>query len=128
MNGHPVVGPPAAVSLSPPPAPPPAPPSTLQSTATERGAEPSAGGDGDRRRYVIHVPVTVRDLDGAKALARALALSVGHISQIDARRTTVSAEDAPEVRHRVFCNRLLVRARGRCRREYGHAGPCEVRR
>ncbi|MFY1671149.1 hypothetical protein ACN27G_14425 [Plantactinospora sp. WMMB334] len=81
------------------------------------------GRDAPAPRYVIHLPATSADLAGAVDLAYALVRSLGFLSEIDGGQTTVSLEDAPQVRHRVCCDRLLPGA-GRCRLRAGHAEPC----
>ncbi|GIG87118.1 hypothetical protein Pen02_20540 [Plantactinospora endophytica] len=89
-----------------------------------RSAGPaSPGREGAVPRYVIQLPATSADLAGAVDLAYALARSVGFLPQIDAGQTTVCAEDAPHVRHRVCCDRLLSEAR-RCGLRTEHDGPC----
>ncbi|GAA3740637.1 hypothetical protein GCM10022225_24850 [Plantactinospora mayteni] len=74
-------------------------------------------------RYLIHLPATSADLAGAVDLAYALARSLGFLPEIDAGETTVCAEDAPHVRHRVCCD-LLVPGGQRCGLRTDHDGDC----
>ena len=78
-------------------------------------------------RYVIHLPVTAPDLPGALRLARVLARWARILPQTDPGESTVSAEDAQGVRHRVFCDRPLAGTDRRCLLRDGHDGPCTRR-
>lgn len=55
-------------------------------------------------RWVAHLPFTAADLPAAQQFAGTLARSLSFLSEVDAGETTVSAEDAQGVRHRVFCD------------------------
>jgi hypothetical protein len=98
-------------------------------------------------RYVIHLPVTVADLDAAVRLARVVARTMSFLPQVDAQATTVAAEVEhaaaesaeaagavtgveavadPDVRHRVFCDRRLPSGRP-CLLRPGHDGACSRR-
>jgi hypothetical protein len=77
-------------------------------------------------RYVIHLPVVAADLTAAQRLARVVARWTGMLPHADPGETTVSAEDDQNVRHRVFCDRLLPGGR-RCLLRADHDGPCARR-
>jgi hypothetical protein len=77
-------------------------------------------------RFVIHLPVVANDLLSAQRLARVVAHWTHVLPQTDPGGTTVSAEDDQNVRHRVFCDRLLAGDR-RCLLRAGHDGPCTRR-
>lgn len=79
-----------------------------------------------RERFVIHLPVVTRDLLSAVRLARVVARWASVLAQTDPGETTVSAEDAQHLRHRVFCDTLLPEGR-RCLLRAGHDGPCTRR-
>ncbi|ASW53827.1 hypothetical protein [Plantactinospora sp. KBS50] len=74
-------------------------------------------------RWVAHVPFTAADLPAARHFAGTLARSLGFLAEVDPGETTVSAEDAQGVRHRVFCDRRLAGGH-RCARRVDHPGPC----
>ncbi|MFY1686794.1 hypothetical protein [Plantactinospora sp. WMMB782] len=74
-------------------------------------------------RHVIHLPVVVPDIEAAADVAARLADSLAFLGLVDAGEITVSAEDAQDVRHRVFCDRLLP-AGDRCGAREGHFGAC----
>lgn len=76
-----------------------------------------------RDRFVVHLPVLATDLDGAKRFARVITRALSFLADVDRAETTVSAEDAQGVHHRVFCDRLLD-GRRRCARLAGHDGAC----
>ncbi|MER5335183.1 hypothetical protein [Micromonospora sp. NPDC002717] len=76
-----------------------------------------------RERFVVHLPVLATDLSAAKRFARAITRALGFLPDVDRGETTVSAEDAQFVRHRVFCDSLLDGGR-RCGRAADHDGPC----
>jgi hypothetical protein len=80
----------------------------------------------DPGRFVIHLPVVTRDLSSAVRLARVVARWASVLPQTDPGETTVSAEDAQHLRHRVFCDTLLPGGR-RCGLRDDHDGPCSVR-
>ncbi|MEU8180940.1 hypothetical protein AB0B85_33270 [Micromonospora sp. NPDC049044] len=61
----------------------------------------------------MHLPVVVDDLAGALDLARTLARVLASMPQVDVGGTTVSAEDTQDVRHWVFCDRLMAVAYAR---------------
>lgn len=88
-----------------------------------RAVEAVAGGDSEAPRYVIHLPVVAADLATALDLAASLARSLTFLPQIEVGDTTVSEEGRPDVRRRVFCDRLLPDRR-RCAKRAGHDGPC----
>ncbi|MGC4805265.1 hypothetical protein [Micromonospora sp. DT233] len=77
-------------------------------------------------RFVAHLAFTAADLGAARRFAGALARSVTFLPEIDAGETTVSAEDAQGVRHRVFCDLPLPDHR-RCARRADHDGACTAR-
>ncbi|MGK5673872.1 hypothetical protein ACSNOB_13650 [Micromonospora sp. URMC 106] len=79
-----------------------------------------------RERFVIHLPVVTRDLLSAVRLARVVARWASVLAQTDPGETTVSAEDAQHLRHRVFCDTLLPDGR-RCLLRADHDGPCTRR-
>lgn len=78
------------------------------------------------QRWVIHLPVTATDLAAAQRPARVVARWIRILPQTDPGETTVSAEDAQGVRHRVFCDLLMPGGR-RCVLRAGHDGPCTRR-
>ncbi|MBM0203701.1 hypothetical protein JNW90_11700 [Micromonospora sp. STR1s_5] len=78
-------------------------------------------------RWVAHLPFTAADLPAAQQFAGTLARSLSFLSEVDAGETTVSAEDAQGVRHRVFCDLPLDGGR-RCVRRVEHDGDCAARR
>lgn len=75
-----------------------------------------------RERFVIHLPVVTTDLLSAVRLARVVARWASVLAQTDPGETTVSAEDAQHLRHRVFCDTLLPDGR-RCLLRADHDGP-----
>lgn len=75
---------------------------------------------------MAHLPFTAADLPAAQHFAGTLARSLSFLPEVDAGETTVSAEDAQGVRHRVFCDRLLDGGR-RCVRRVEHDGDCATR-
>lgn len=77
------------------------------------------------RRWVIHLPVVAPDLPRASLLARTAARALAYL-RIDAGETTVSTEDHQQVRHRVFCHRLLDNGR-HCVLRHGHSTDCTPR-
>ncbi|MFB9236293.1 hypothetical protein ACFFWC_12155 [Plantactinospora siamensis] len=77
-------------------------------------------------RYVIHLPVVVRDVEAARRLARVVARWTAILPQTDPGETTVSAEDDQGVRHRVFCDARLPGGR-RCVLPADHDGNCARR-
>jgi hypothetical protein len=79
----------------------------------------------DLPRFVIHLPVAVRDLDAAKQYARQLCASLAHLPEIDAEQVTVSYEDSQHEHHRVFCG-LPMQGGVPCFCEHGHPGACGV--
>ncbi|GAB3803466.1 hypothetical protein GCM10027605_25410 [Micromonospora zhanjiangensis] len=93
------------------------------SGAPTPGRGPFARRDGEVPRFVVHLPVVVTDLAGAKHLARRLAVALLALPEVDGGETTVSEEDNQGVRHRVFCDRLLADGR-RCGRQNEHDGGC----
>ncbi|BCL14117.1 hypothetical protein [Micromonospora sagamiensis] len=81
----------------------------------------------ERERFVVHLPVVATDLAAALRFARSITRAVSFLADVDRAETTVSAEDAQGVRHRVFCDRLFARGR-RCPGLAGHDGDCGVDR
>ncbi|MFI7660897.1 hypothetical protein ACIBTW_18650 [Micromonospora parva] len=77
-------------------------------------------------RWVAHLPFTAADLPAAQHFAGTLARSLSFLSEVDPGETTVSAEDAQGVRHRVFCDLPLDGGR-RCVRRVEHDGDCAAR-
>ncbi|WP_030271674.1 hypothetical protein [Micromonospora globosa] len=77
-------------------------------------------------RWVIHLPVVVNDLLSAQRLARVVAYWTHVLPQTEPGGTTVSAEDDQNVRHWVFCDRLLPGGQ-RCLLRPGHDGECSRR-
>ncbi|MFI1194247.1 hypothetical protein ACH4T9_13440 [Micromonospora sp. NPDC020750] len=77
-------------------------------------------------RFVIHLPVVANDLLSAQRLARVVAHWTHVLPQTEAGGTTVSAEDDQNVRHRVFCDRILSGGR-RCLLRPDHDGGCSRR-
>jgi hypothetical protein len=77
-------------------------------------------------RYVIHLPVTAPDLTRARILARTAVRSLAFLTQLDPGETTVSEEDAQDVRHRVYCDRPLDGGR-RCVLRAEHETACTAR-
>ena len=78
---------------------------------------------GDRERFVVHLPVLAADLPAALRFARAITRALSFLADVDRAETTVSEEDAQFVRHRVYCDSLLG-GRRRCPRPAAHDGPC----
>ncbi|MGW0505676.1 hypothetical protein [Micromonospora sp. NPDC003241] len=78
------------------------------------------------RRYVIHLPVVAADLPTAQRLARVIGRWTLIMPWADPAETTVSAEDAQGVRHRVFCDLPLLGGR-RCLLHADHDGRCAHR-
>ena len=87
--------------------------------------EAFTGDDDEPPRYIVYLPVVAPDLTAALDLAASLARSLTFLPQIEVGDTTVSAEGRPDVRRRVFCDRLLP-GRRRCARRAGHDGPCSA--
>lgn len=79
--------------------------------------------DDETPGFVVHLPVRVRDVETAKRLAHRLSSSLAHVPEVDGGEVTVSAEDAQNWRHRVFCD-LRLADRTRCALLYRHSGPC----
>jgi hypothetical protein len=77
-------------------------------------------------RFVIHLPVVASDLTRARALARTAVRSSAFLTAVDPGETTVSEEDTQDVRHRVFCDRLLDGGR-RCVLRADHETACAAR-
>ncbi|TDC39644.1 hypothetical protein E1211_03565 [Micromonospora sp. 15K316] len=77
-------------------------------------------------RWVIHLPAVADDLNSARRLARVVAHWAHALTQLDPGGTSVSAEDDQNVRHRVFCDRLLPGGR-RCLLWPDHDGECSRR-
>lgn len=83
---------------------------------------------GDRERFVVHLPVSARDLTGAIRLARVMGRSMRLVPFVETGQITVSYEDDQDVHHRVFCDRRLPGISGRrCRLPAEHGGPCARR-
>ncbi|MGX7669397.1 hypothetical protein [Plantactinospora sp. DSM 117369] len=76
-------------------------------------------------RYVIHLPIVTTDLLRACVLARTVARALTFLC-VDVPETTVSEERNQDVRHRVFCTRLLPNGR-RCGLRIDHEIPCTPR-
>jgi hypothetical protein len=74
-------------------------------------------------RFVVHLPVRVRDVAAAKRIARTITRALSFFRNIEVAGTTVSAEDTQCVRHWVFCDQPLDGG-GRCARSAEHDGPC----
>lgn len=78
-------------------------------------------------RWVIHLPISAPDLLRARIFARTAARVLARLSaHVEAGGVTVSAEDDQNVRHWVFCDRLLP-ASGRCALPADHTAPCTRR-
>jgi hypothetical protein len=77
-------------------------------------------------RYVIHLPVTARNLARARILARTAVRHLAFLPALDPGETTVSAEDNQSTHHRVYCDRLLDNGR-RCVLRAEHETPCTPR-
>lgn len=78
-------------------------------------------------RWVAHLPFTATDLPAARHFAGTLARSLSFLSEVDTGETTVSAEDAQGVHHRIFCDLPFDGGR-RCVRRVEHGGNCAARR
>ncbi|MER7455725.1 hypothetical protein [Micromonospora sp. NPDC126480] len=75
-------------------------------------------------RWVIHLPVTAPDLVRARIFARTAARVLARLSaRVEPGGVTVSAEDQQDVRHWVFCDRLLPGG-ARCALPVDHTAPC----
>ncbi|MBQ1029235.1 hypothetical protein KBX26_04340 [Micromonospora sp. C97] len=79
--------------------------------------------EGERGRFVVHLPVFAVNLAGALRLARVITRALSFLADVDRAETTVSEEDAQFVRHRVYCDNLLDGGR-RCPRPADHDDPC----
>ncbi|MBQ1026978.1 hypothetical protein [Micromonospora sp. C95] len=77
-------------------------------------------------RFVVHLPVRVRDVAAAKRFARTVTPALSSFGNIETAGTTVSAEDKQGVRHWVCCDQPLDGGR-RCARDADHDGPCRPR-
>ncbi|WP_229402526.1 hypothetical protein [Micromonospora okii] len=77
-------------------------------------------------RWVIHLSVVANDLLSAQRLARVVAHWTRVLPQTEPGSTTVSAEDDQNVRHWVFCDRIMP-GRGRCQLRPEHDGECSRR-
>lgn len=77
-------------------------------------------------RYLVQLPISTTDLNGAIRLARVVARSISFLPQADPRATTVTEETNPDVQHRVFCDALLPTGR-HCLLRADHDGPCSRR-
>lgn len=76
-------------------------------------------------RWVIHLPVTAADLMRARILARTAArVLIRFSARVEPGGVTVSAEDQQDVRHWVFCDRLLPEGGGRCVLAVDHTSRC----
>lgn len=81
-----------------------------------------------REWFVVHLPVSARDLAGAIRLARVMGVSLRLMPFVDTGQMTVSYEDEQGVRHQVFCDRRLPGGVGRrCLLPADHDGPCARR-
>lgn len=78
----------------------------------------------DREWFVVHLPVSARDLTGAIRLARVMGRSMRLAPFVDTGQMTVSYEDEQGVHHRVFCDRRLPVGGRRCLLPADHDGPC----
>ncbi|MBM0225244.1 MULTISPECIES: hypothetical protein [Micromonospora] len=75
-------------------------------------------------RWVIHLPITAPDLHRARIFARTAARVLARLSaRVEPGGVTVSAEDQQNVRHWVFCDRLLPGG-SRCALPVDHTSPC----
>lgn len=75
-------------------------------------------------RWVIHLPITAPDLHRARIFARTAARVLARLSaRVEPGGVTVSAEDQQNVRHWVFCDRLLPGG-ARCALPVDHTSPC----
>ncbi|MEU8333539.1 hypothetical protein [Micromonospora sp. NPDC048839] len=70
--------------------------------------------------------VVATDLPSAQRLARVVAHWAHVLPQLEAGGTSVSAEDDQNVRHWVFCDRILSEGR-RCLLRADHDGACSRR-
>ncbi|NBE82804.1 hypothetical protein [Micromonospora rubida] len=78
-------------------------------------------------RWVVHLPITAPDLLRARVFARTAARLLARLSaRVEPGGVTVSAEDEQNVRHWVFCDRLLP-DRARCTLPADHISPCSRR-
>ncbi|GAB3795142.1 hypothetical protein [Micromonospora zhanjiangensis] len=77
-------------------------------------------------RYVIHLPASVTSLAHARILARTAVRALTFLAPLDPGETTVSQEDEQDVRHRVYCDRLLDGGR-RCALRAEHESVCAAR-
>ncbi|MDG4794105.1 hypothetical protein [Micromonospora sp. WMMD1082] len=75
-------------------------------------------------RFVVHLPVRVRDVAAAQRFARTITRALSFFRNIEAAGTTVSTEDMQCVRHWVFCDQPLDGG-GRCVRPHDHDEPCQ---
>ncbi|SCF12064.1 hypothetical protein GA0070563_105165 [Micromonospora carbonacea] len=77
-------------------------------------------------RFVIHLPVVANDLLSAQRLARVVAHWTHVLPQTEPGGATVSREDDQNVRHWVFCDRIMDGGR-RCLLRPDHDGACSRR-
>nr|MDT0663420.1 hypothetical protein [Micromonospora sp. DSM 115978] len=84
--------------------------------------------DGERPRYVVHLPIDAPTLGAAFDLAVVLADVVAFVPSIDQGETTVSYEGDQMEHHRIICNKKIGRPNVRCRLVFGHVDKCEQSR
>ncbi|RKR89565.1 hypothetical protein BDK92_3920 [Micromonospora pisi] len=81
----------------------------------------------NRQRFTIHLPIQAPNPQTAAVIARTIGHSLAAAFRaLDTRDITLSAQDEPEVVHRVFCGRRLTSGR-RCVLRTEHTGECNHR-
>jgi hypothetical protein len=82
---------------------------------------------GNRRQFTIHLPIHAPNPQTAAVIARTIGHSLAQAFRaLDTRDITLTAQDEPEVVHRVFCGRALTTGR-RCVLRTDHTGDCNPR-
>ncbi|MFK3981747.1 hypothetical protein ACI2K4_15370 [Micromonospora sp. NPDC050397] len=82
---------------------------------------------GNRQHFTIHLPIQAANPQTAAVIARTIGHSLAAAFRaLDTRDITLSAQDEPEVAHRVFCGERLTSGR-RCVLRTDHSGDCNPR-
>ena len=80
-----------------------------------------------RQQFTIHLPIRAANPQTAAVIARTIGHSLAAAFRaLDTRDITLTAQDEPEVVHRVFCGQRLTSGR-RCVLRTDHTGDCNPR-